>query len=184
MKIALIRHAQTTWNKLKKVQGQADPPLSKEGREQAQKLHERIASELSQYSVIYSSPMKRALETAELIQGKSQVPIKIDNRLRSRNLGLFSGKTLESIQKKYPQEFILWRTGVPSFCPPNGEPTRLMLEKLIDFLDFIKNSHSSDESIMIVTHRESVGALMRMLSNSQIDSLTQIENCKPYYFKV
>lgn len=59
-----------------------------------------------------------------------------------------------------------------------------MLEKLTDFLDFVKNSHSSDESIMIVTHRESVGALMRMLSNSQIDSLTQIENCKPYYFKV
>lgn len=99
MKIALIRHAQTPWNKLKKVQGQADPPLSKEGREQAQKLHKRIASELSQYSVIYSSPMKRALETAKLIQGKSQVPIKIDNRLRSRNLGLFSGKTLEAIEK-------------------------------------------------------------------------------------
>src|SRR5919201_5393932 len=64
-RLVLVRHAQSTWNVLGRIQGQLDPPLSERGREQAQRLGERLSAQ--RWAAFYSSDLARAWETAELI---------------------------------------------------------------------------------------------------------------------
>lgn len=184
MQLTLIRHAQTPWNKALKVQGQADPPLSSEGIIQAEKLHHQLKQDLRQYSTIYSSPMQRALHTASILRGEYDIPLIEDERLKSRNLGDFSGRTLADLQSSFPKQYLLWKKGDLTFRPPNGESTYEMVKKLTDFLDFIRNRHANDDRIIIVTHRESVGALMKLISDTEMNGLTDIKNCTPYDFNL
>ena len=182
MDITLIRHGETPWNSLGKVQGQADIPLSDLGIQQAQKLHFQMQSQLSTYTAIYTSPMQRASQTAHILQGSSKIPIIADDRLNSRNLGDYSGRTLEDIRNQSPATFALWRNGDPSFRPPNGESIREMIDKLQAFLTFLSMEYPPDSKYFIVTHRESVGALMNLLGTAPNDVLTGISNCVPYHF--
>ncbi|MHA1745715.1 MAG: histidine phosphatase family protein [Promethearchaeota archaeon] len=182
MEITLIRHGETPWNLVDKIQGQADIPLSEGGILQAQALHNQLEGQMSQYTAIYTSPMKRALKTAQILQGSIQIPLIIEERLKSRDLGDFSGQTLKEISERTPKIYALWRSGAPSFCPPNGESTRETLDKLQAFLTFLSTSHPPNSKIIIVTHRESVGILMYLLGNQTKDALTGIANCVPYHF--
>jgi len=182
MEITLIRHGETPWNLVDKIQGQADIPLSESGIHQAQELHNQIHEQLSQYTAIYTSPMKRALKTAQILQGSNQIPLIIEERLKSRNLGDFSGQTLKEISERTPKIYALWRSGDPTFCPPNGESTREALDKLQAFLTFLSTVYPPNSKIIIVTHRESVGILMYLLGNKAKDALTGIDNCVPYEF--
>ncbi|MHA1521769.1 MAG: histidine phosphatase family protein [Promethearchaeota archaeon] len=182
MELTLIRHGETPWNLVDKIQGQADIPLSESGIHQAQTLHDQMQALLSNYTAIYTSPMKRALKTAQVLRGSNQIPLIIEERLKSRNLGDFSGQTLDEISRRTPKIYALWRSGNPKFCPPNGESTRETLDKLGAFLTTLSTTHPPNSKIIIVTHRESVGILMHLLGKDTTDALTGIANCVPYRF--
>jgi probable phosphoglycerate mutase len=95
----LVRHGQSTWNAERRWQGQADPPLSDHGREQA--FH--AAASLGTVDVIVSSPQVRALETAAIIGAQLGVgPVQVVDDLRERNAGLWSGLTTEEIEERWP----------------------------------------------------------------------------------
>src|SRR5207302_269734 len=64
-RLLLVRHGQSTWNRDHRIQGQLDPPLSEEGRRQAERLGRRWAGR--RFVAAYTSDLKRALETAQLI---------------------------------------------------------------------------------------------------------------------
>ena len=115
MIIAIVRHGTTTWNDLGKIQGQADPPLNVEGINLAKELGKAMKDELVSYKAIFSSYRKRAKMTAELIRGKSKKTIFYENLLNSRNLGLFSGMTLDEVKEKYPEDYLKWINWDPKF---------------------------------------------------------------------
>ena len=98
-RILVLRHGQSEWNALGRWQGQADPPLTDEGRDQAI----RAVQLLGQFDVIASSDLQRAHETAAIIShGLGIGPVLVDPRLRETHVGEWEGLTHDDIERQYP----------------------------------------------------------------------------------
>ena len=103
MKLYLVRHGETDWNKQKRIQGQVDIPLNAFGRSLAKKTAEGLKS--IPFDVCYSSPLGRAEETARLILNERDVPIITDNRIMEMAFGEYEGKCCSKEGWNLPQEF-------------------------------------------------------------------------------
>lgn len=182
LKLTLIRHGSTPWNAQGLVQGHADSPLNEEGIQQAERLAESLKTTILEYAAIYCSPLQRAYKTAEIVQNHSAVPLFPDNRLISRDLGLFSGKTLDTLKQTHPELYKLWVKGDESFCPPQGESTESLNRRTKDFLNFLWGKYKSTDKILIVAHRENIGSIMKVVGfKFSGDPLKAVDNCTPYY---
>ncbi|MGH1488060.1 MAG: histidine phosphatase family protein [Acidimicrobiales bacterium] len=95
----VVRHGQSTWNEQHRWQGQADPPLSEFGREQAG----MAAQSIGVVDAIVSSPQIRAAETASIISAIIGVgPVQLVDGLQERSAGIWSGLTRSEIDEKWP----------------------------------------------------------------------------------
>jgi broad specificity phosphatase PhoE len=89
-KIILVRHGETDWNKVHRLQGGgSDTPLNETGKKQAARLAARLQSE--NFQAVYSSPLQRAVHTAEAIAGPHRLIVKIEKGLREIDLGNLEG---------------------------------------------------------------------------------------------
>lgn len=93
----LIRHGETDWNREGLYQGQADIPLNELGLAQAQAAAEKLVQSSQLFSAIYSSPLRRARQTAEQTAARLSLPIKVDPRLQEINQGDWTGKNYRTI---------------------------------------------------------------------------------------
>src|SRR5215211_9126850 len=98
--ILLARHGETDWNREGRFQGHADPPLNRTGRAQAFDLSRALAAE--KLAAMYSSPLRRALETAEIVAASHGLePVTVDG-LREVDVGSWSGLTRAEIEQRFP----------------------------------------------------------------------------------
>lgn len=98
-RVLLVRHGQSEWNARGRWQGQADPPLTDLGRAQAR----AAARSLGALDAIFSSDLQRAADTAEIISAELGIgPVVIDEALRERDAGEWSGLTRSEIEDRYP----------------------------------------------------------------------------------
>jgi len=116
--IYLIRHGVTGWNKKKKYCGYIDVPLSKEGTEQARKLARRIKS--VKIDAVYSSNLKRAMRTAQIVFGKTR-KIHVIPDLQEINFGVLEGLNHDEILKKYGVIYTKWLHDPYKNHIPKGE---------------------------------------------------------------
>jgi probable phosphoglycerate mutase len=105
-KVFLVRHGETEWNRLGKFQGCKDIDLSNEGVIQAQYLFKKFNDD---FDYIYTSPLKRAVQTAEVISANKEIKPIIINELREINFGEWEGLTINEISNTFPKEFNYWR---------------------------------------------------------------------------
>lgn len=94
-----IRHGETEWNCLKRFQGHQDVPLSPIGRQQAYQVAEYLKNR--SFAAIYSSDLKRAYQTAEIIAEKHGLVVQRFTELRERHCGDWEGLTLTQIERQY-----------------------------------------------------------------------------------
>ena len=104
--LLLVRHGQTPWNVLGKIQGCTNIDLEDEGRRQAQLLCQRLGGD---FSAIYSSPLNRALETAHILAAPTNLKVQPTEDLREINFGLWEGLTFKEVAAKYPDAFAFWQ---------------------------------------------------------------------------
>lgn len=104
-RLLLLRHGQTTWNAERRWQGWADAPLSDLGRRQAVDAAAHLAG--TGFTLACSSDLQRARDTAELVaEGIGlAAEVVVEPALRERNVGVFSGKTIDEILAEYPDCF-------------------------------------------------------------------------------
>ena len=142
----LIRHARSTWNAEGRMQGQADPPLDETGREQARALADHLQHET--FRVIYSSPLIRARQTAEMISAPHGLPITFDDRLKERHLGEWTGLTGDEVNLRYPERADgNWRVA----GPPGGENQDVLTARAAAVFADILAAHP-DETLAVVSH--------------------------------
>ena len=140
LKIYLVRHGQVNHN-LKKIYSNEDEDLNETGIKEAYELREKL--ENISYDVIISSPLKRALHTANIINMANKEII-IDERLRERNPGNLSGKPLEvTNREEYWNYYSTIKYGT-------SEDIKEFFDKVKDFLDELKNREY--KSVIIVAH--------------------------------
>ncbi len=131
--LVLIRHGETDWNVEGRWQGQADPPLNERGRDQAR----RVAEYYSQFGLaaLYSSDLRRAMETAQIIGARIGLEIIPEPRLREINLGRWQGMLTEDIQAQYPEEFQRWHHEPLSVQPPGGETIHALAARVLEVIN-------------------------------------------------
>lgn len=116
--LLLIRHGQTPWNALGKIQGCTDIDLEPSGIHQAKLLSNRLASGFSQ---IYSSPLKRAFQTATILAEPGQLtPIALDG-LKEINFGSWEGLTFKEVKQRFPNDLAAWRSDPITAPMTDGE---------------------------------------------------------------
>ena len=151
MKILITRHGQTDWNVLGKIQGQTDIELNDNGRQQAKETGELIKNE--NIDIIITSPLKRAKQTAEIINENFNVTIIEDNRLMERNFGKSEGLTKDDRRKLKeinPEVNDVWNYN--KNIDFNGmETMQDFCNRIYKFLDEIINKYRY-KNILIVTH--------------------------------
>ncbi len=148
-RLLLVRHGQSTWNREHRIQGQLDPPLSEQGRIQAERLGRRLASRT--FAAVYSSDLKRALETAELITGRNgAAPIPTPG-LREVYLGEWEGLNTEQISQRFPEAWAQWTREPRWDVVPGGEGEGPFEARVNAELDAILAKHEHGD-VLLVTH--------------------------------
>lgn len=147
--IMLIRHGETEWNILGKFQGSTDIPLSNEGIRQAFMLKERLKSD---FDYIFSSPLKRAYETAKILCDESGKQVSIAEEIREINFGKWEGLTVKGIAEKYPDIFKEWRNDKREgkFCGGDMSTLNASIRAKNCIME-IANKHKG-KKIVIVAH--------------------------------
>ena len=147
--IMLIRHGETEWNILGKFQGSTDIPLSNEGIRQAFMLKERLKSD---FDYIFSSPLKRAYETAKILCDESGKQVSIAEEIREINFGEWEGLTVKGIAEKYPDIFNQWRNDKREgkFCGGDMSTLNASIRAKNCIME-IANKHKG-KKIVIVAH--------------------------------
>ncbi|KJZ91383.1 hypothetical protein ClosIBUN22A_CONTIG111g02317 [Clostridium sp. IBUN22A] len=145
----LIRHGETEWNILGKFQGSTDIPLSNEGIRQAFMLKERLKSD---FDYIFSSPLKRAYETAKILCDESGKQVSIAEEIREINFGEWEGLTVKGIAEKYPDIFNEWRNDKREgkFCGGDMSTLNASIRAKNCIME-IANKHKG-KKIVIVAH--------------------------------
>lgn len=138
--ILLVRHGESTWNADGRWQGQADPPLTELGREQAR----AAASALAAIDLVVASDLDRAHETARLLAAPlDREPVLVDPDLRERDAGAFSGLTRSEIHERFPGLLPDDPSRAPGtaddglIAPDGWEPDSLLAERAHRALDGI-----------------------------------------------
>lgn len=153
------RHGESVFNAERRVQGQLDIPLSKNGQQQSKALASVLSSE--PLDVIVASPLRRAIETAEVIATELHLSLKIDPRLAEINAGIFQGLKWDEIEIKYPNEAARWKSNDPDFMIPKGESRRtLMLRGQAAFEAIRADGHTH---VAVIAHGELLAATFKSL---------------------
>ena len=145
----LIRHGQSTWNSERRIQGQLDPPLSAEGRRQAELLAARLGGRT--FSGLYASDLKRAFETAEVVGASVGLEPEADKGLREVYLGEWEGLTTEEIAARYPDMWAEWVEEPDWDVVPGGERAAAFDARVGAALDDIHRQHPHG-NVLVVTH--------------------------------
>lgn len=166
--IYLTRHGETEWNIEKRLQGRGDSPLTENGIQRAKELRDRIKN--IDIDVIYSSPIKRALNTANILRGNKNIDIITDDSLMEMCFGDYEGKKIDIIQKENPNwDIKLIMQGNVEICAPNGENLKEVRERISKLMNKII-AENMGKSILIVTHGITLKALMYYFKDEDVNS--------------
>lgn len=153
--LTLIRHGETDWNRVKRIQGHTDIPLSQEGERQAVLLGERIAREAAAhgrpFDRVISSDLRRAAQTAEPVARACGVPLVLDARLRERHYGDFETLVPDEIKARYPQAYADWQSRDPEYVIPGGESMHGFYDRIVTCVQQLMRDHAG-ERMAVVAH--------------------------------
>jgi len=163
VELVLIRHGQTAWNQEKIFRGRTEIPLSEDGLKQAQILASSF--EGSAADAVFSSPLLRAVQTAEPLAHTLEIPLYKDDSLVDVDFGYWSGLRRDEVRKRYPTEWQRWESGDLSLRFPGGESLLDVQQRLARFLDScVRNL--TDKRLLVVTHRVPLKLIMAYILHS------------------
>jgi len=149
-RIILVRHGQTEWNRVERFRGRADVPLNKTGLVQADVTGRRIAAEWRP-AAIYSSPLSRAVKTAEIIAQYFELPVNVHSDLIDVDYGQWQGLTPDEVRERWPEMIDDWYNKPAAARIPGGETLEELRSRALTVIDALATRHK-DQTIVVVGH--------------------------------
>ena len=147
-RLIIWRHGRTEWNASGRFQGQLDPPLDDHGREQAAAAAPLLAGGLSAAdTVVVSSDLSRAVETAGTLTALLGEPLRVDPRLREHGLGSWEGLDRAEVAERYPDQYADWLAGRPVTGRGGEDPADVAARALAALADLPESANA-----VLVTH--------------------------------
>jgi probable phosphoglycerate mutase len=170
--ILLIRHGETAWNAVRRLQGHIDIPLNEEGERQAAALARALSGEA--LDAIISSDLQRAMQTAQAVAaGHGGLKLQTDAQLRERAYGVFEGMLYHDVEQQYPNDFALWQARDIDAVMPAGERVaesfRQFYQRAIAGLRHWAERHAG-QTIAVVAHGGVLECAYREAVGMQLDS--------------
>ena len=147
--IMLIRHGETEWNKEEIFRGRADIELNETGLKQAQLLAQYLAYQ--KIEAIYSSPLKRALKTSDMIAGYQDVKVDIASELIDFDYGEWQGLSHDAVRRRYDLLYKEWLKNPHLVKIPKGETLNDVRVRALRLVDRIISKHKG--TVALVSHR-------------------------------
>lgn len=151
--VILIRHGETAWNAVKRLQGHLDVPLNTTGERQAAALGRALLDE--PLDAIFSSDLQRAYQTAQAVAAPRGMQVRIDSGLRERCYGAFEGMMYAEIGQRYPEAYAAWQArDIDTRFPPGvhvAETLREFSQRVIHTITRIVES-GRYRKVALVTH--------------------------------
>ncbi|MBQ8198496.1 MAG: histidine phosphatase family protein [Lachnospiraceae bacterium] len=159
MRLYIIRHGETEWNKVKRLQGQTDIPLAEEGIRLARETG--VGMKDIPIDLVISSPLTRAFQTAQLLTEGRDIPILTDERIIEISFGAWEGECILD-SEVLPPDFrrLFYEDPLHCICPPGGETFSDVCKRTGAFYQsLLNNPDYAEKNILISTH----GAASRCL---------------------
>jgi broad specificity phosphatase PhoE len=182
MKLILVRHGNIKWRKIGYL-SYTNIELTKTGRKNSYKVGLYLKNNFD-IGVIYSSPLKRCIQTAEIISSIVNVSIHITNTLREVNFGIFEGLSKKEVKKLYPDIFDKRELDKWYYRIPNGESYFDAAKRIKRFLTMIKRNYyrwynnlgcrKVSKAIIAVTHVTIIKIFIKLLTNLKLSEIEKI----------
>ncbi len=169
MRLYMIRHGETDWNVKRRFQGQSDIPLNDEGIRLARVTARAMAD--VPFTRIYTSPLKRAYETAIIVKGERNIPVIKDVRIIEIGFGEYEGLCCSKEGYNIPDSaFMNFFEKPEAYTPPKGaESIGELLERTADFLnEIMHNKNMEHETILVSTHGAALRGLLSNINHIEI----------------
>ncbi len=179
MKLYLVRHGQTDWNLQDRIQGWADIPLNATGIKQAERLRDQIREKNITPETAYASPLKRVRRTAEIITD-GRWRIVLDERLKERDVGQFEGRPCKELFD-HKINFLSYEINSEAY---GVEPIRNFRARAEVFLRDLKDSHTQDAQILVVSSNGLMKQLHMIISGASQEQTPNFQNGEVYVYEI
>lgn len=173
-RLIIVRHAEAEGNLKRIFHGWSDGEITEKGHMQAVKAAERLKD--IHIDVLYSSSLRRTLQTAGYISDIKKLPIIRTDKLKEINGGDWEGQMWDELPVKWPEEYNTWENTPHLHKMPNGETMEEFQKRLIDEIMHIINANKG-KSICIVTHGTAIKALLCYFKACMLEEMYNIKWC-------
>ena len=170
-RLIIIRHGETEYNVKGLFQGQLDAELTEKGKKQAACAAERLKD--TTFDVLYASPLKRTLDTAQIVKGNRELEINIENSIMEIKCGHWEGMKITDIQANDLEAFLKWENEPHLLDLPGGETFTQVYDRVSQFLAQIIGRHQG-ETVVIVSHMVAILLMLVYLSGEKIENVWKI----------
>jgi len=146
----LVRHGQTEWNRVERFRGRADVPLNETGLAQAEATGWRVAAEWLP-AAVYSSPLSRAVKTAEAIAKHFNLPVQVHPGLADIDYGAWQGLTPDEARQGWPEQVDHWYNHPEIAHIPGGETLADLRARAMQTINELATRHAG-ETVVLVGH--------------------------------
>jgi broad specificity phosphatase PhoE len=159
-RLFLVRHGATTLTAEDRFSGAVGVDLSEEGRAQVRRLATRLAHE--RINAVYTSPLSRTVETAQILAAPHKLPLTQRDGLREISHGRWEGMTRRDVEQRYPDEYEAWNTDPFTFAPEGAESGVSVLARALPVIREIVLSHAG-QNVIVVSHKATLRLLLSSL---------------------
>ncbi|HJV57695.1 MAG TPA: histidine phosphatase family protein [Methylomirabilota bacterium] len=149
MRILLLRHAETDWNRERRFQGWRDVPLSATGREQAESAARLLAA--TRIDAVWSSPLARARDTAAIIAAPHRLAVQESEAFREMGFGDWEGLTRDEVRERFPEAHRTWAETPHEAAWAGAETLAAVRARALAGLEALRAAHTG-QTICLVSH--------------------------------
>lgn len=169
LEMLLIRHGQTDWNRDRRIMGRKPIPLNAAGRAEAKALG-RVLKKVD-LDAVYSSPVRRAMETAAHFCDGRKIAIRPAPALAEIDYGCWIGKTFEEVIPE--KEFTVYHRNPRKACPPGGEKMIDVFKRTVAFVERLRKRHKSGR-VALVSHADVIKTVLVHYLGMDYDHLLRL----------
>jgi len=151
MDVLLVRHGQTRWNREQVFRGSIDVELDETGRRQAELLGRALSGRA--VTAVYSSPLRRAADTAEAIARPHGLAVATVPAMTDMSFGQWEGKADGEVRDRWPDLYRMWRAEPWRVSMPGGDDLEAVAARSLGALREIVSRHEARDTVVVASHR-------------------------------
>lgn len=171
--IYLLRHGETEYHAQQRLLGRLDAGLNDKGREQAVRVVDFFRG--MDLKAIYSSPLKRCLETAAPVAGAQGLEVEIMEGLMEVDMGEWDGRSIKELFEREGDTVGRWMRNPSSVAIPGGEDFGAVRERVMAAVDEITSRNTGGDRVLVVTHGGPIRGVLCEALRMDLDSMFRIQ---------